>query len=283
MKNEITVVILTYNEEVNIAQSVSNVMGWAQDVFVLDSHSSDKTIEIAEKLGAKTFYRKFDNYAKQRNYAIKELPINTEWMLFLDADEYLTEELKYEISEVLGSSTTKNGFYMKRRFYFMGKWMRYGGYYPTKLLRLFKKEKGHVERDINEQVIVEGEVGELQYDFVDENHKSIFDWIEKHNRYSSYEAQELLNYDIRSAKGEVDEYADLFGTSPQRKRWVREYIWNPLLPPLVRPFFYYFYRYFFRLGFLDGRAGFIYYFLLCLWFYFIIDVKYLELKRKNSV
>ena len=278
---DLTVIILTFNEEVNIKQSVSNVIGWARDVFILDSGSTDKTIEVAKKLGAKVFYRKFDTYAKQRNYAIKELPIETDWILFLDADEYLTEELKKEIEDVL-PNTAKDGFYLKRRFYFMGRWIKYGGYYPTKILRLFKKDKGRVDRDINEQFVIEGKVGELKNDFIDENHKGISDWIEKHNRYSTFEAQELINFEKRLKNQEKDEMAKFFGTQVERKRWIREYIWNPLLPPLVRPFIYYIYRYLFRLGFLDGKEGFIYHFLHGLWFYFLIDVKYLEMKRKEK-
>jgi glycosyltransferase involved in cell wall biosynthesis len=278
-KVNLTVIILTYNEEVNIIHSISNVIDWANDVYVLDSGSTDKTVEIAENLGAKVFYRKFDTYAKQRNYAIRELPIETEWILFLDADEYLTDELKDEIGKIL-PITDKNGFYMKRRFYFMGKWIKHGGYYPTKLLRLFKKDKGKVERDINEQFIVDGDIGELQYDFVDENHKGIYDWIEKHNRYSSFEAQELLNYEKRVKEGDNDSYANLFGTSPQRKRWIREYIWNPLLPPLFRPFFYFIYRYFLRLGFLDGKEGLMYFLLHSFCMVLPTSIKYYELKKQ---
>jgi glycosyltransferase involved in cell wall biosynthesis len=278
----LTVIILTFNEEVNIKHSVTNVINWAKDVFVLDSGSTDKTIEIAKELGAKVFYRKFDTYAKQRNYAIKELPIETEWILFLDADEYLTEELKKEIEDVL-LNTDKDGFYLKRRFYFMGRWIKHGGYYPVKLLRLFKKDKGKVERDINEQFIVNGKVGELQYDFIDENHKGIADWIDKHNRYSSFEAQELLNYELRQKLNQKDNYANLFGTSPQRKRWIREYIWNPLLPPLIRPFLYFFYRYFYRFGFLDGKEGLMFFLLHSFCMVLPTSVKYYELKRKEKL
>jgi len=280
-KIDITIIILTYNEELNIQFSLSNVIKWAKEVIVLDSYSTDKTVKIAESLGAKVYYRKFDTFAKQRNYAIQELDIKTEWILFLDADEYLTEELKNEINEVL-PFTNKNGFYLKRRFYFMGKWIKHGGYYPIKLLRLFKKEKGRVERDINEQFIVDGKVGELKYDFIDENHKGISDWIDKHNRYSSFEAQELINYEKRQKENQKDDYANLFGTSPQRKRWIREYIWNPLLPPLARPFIYFFYRYIFKLGFLDGKVGFIYFLMHSFCMVLPTSVKYYELKMKED-
>ena len=278
---DLTVVILTLNEEKNLPYALENVIGWAKEVFVLDSGSTDKTVEIAEKMGAKVFYRKFDTYAKQRNYAIKELPIDTEWMMFLDADEWLTDELKNEIEQTL-PQTEKDGFFMKRRFYFMGRWIKHGGYYPVKLLRLFKREKAHVERDINEHVVVDGEIGELRYDFVDENRKGIHDWIEKHNRYSSFEAQELLNYDKRKQEGEKDEFAKFFGTQPQRKRWIKENIRNRTIPPLARPFVYFTYRYFIKMGFLDGKEGFIYFMMHAFIMGLATNVKYLELKRDES-
>ena len=115
-KTPLTVVILTFNEEIHIERAIKNVKDWCKDVFVLDSGSTDNTKAIAEKCGAKEFHRKFDNYAKQRNHAIKDLPIDTEWMFFLDADEFLLDPLKEEISQVLDKGTDCNGFYLKRRF-----------------------------------------------------------------------------------------------------------------------------------------------------------------------
>lgn len=120
--NDLTIIILTYNEEPNLPQALKSVSGWAAEIIVLDSGSTDDTIKIAENFGAKVYYRQFDNYANQRNYALKELSISTGWILFLDAGKYLTEELKKEIRETL-RSTDYNGFYLKRRFYFWGKWL----------------------------------------------------------------------------------------------------------------------------------------------------------------
>lgn len=278
-KVKLTVVILTYNEEVNIRQSLSNVIDWAEYVYVLDSGSTDKTCEIVKEYGAELFYRKFDTYAKQRTYAMKELSIKTDWMLFLDADEYLFEELKDEISITLKEGTSFDAFYLKRRFYFMGAWIKYGGYYPTWILRLFKVNKASCHRDMNEHIIVDGEIGYFKNDFVDANLKGMTDWIEKHNKYSTFEAQELLKFD--SQDKESDKLAKLFGSQVERKRWIREKIWNPLLPPLVRPFIYYIYRYFFRLGFLDGKAGFIYHTMHGLFYRLLIDIKYLQMKKNN--
>ena len=278
---QLTVVILTFNEEINIRQSISNVIGWAKAVYILDSGSTDKTVQIAQELGAKIFYRKFDTYAKQRNYAIKKLPIETEWILFLDADEYLTNELKQEIRNTLIMPDAE-GYLIKYRFYFMNKWIKHGGYYGTKILRLFKKSNAYVDRDMNEHIIINGTIKELKNDFIHKDNKGVSDWIEKHNRYATFEALELIKYEKRKRENTTDEMANLFGTQVEQKRWIREYIWNPLLPPLIRPFIYYFYRYIIRFGFLDGKEGFIFHFLHGLWFYFIIDVKYIEIKRKEK-
>jgi glycosyltransferase involved in cell wall biosynthesis len=276
-KIPLTVVILTYNEEVNIKQALNNVCGWAGEVIILDSGSTDQTCAIAATYGVRTVFRKFDNYALQRTYAIKELPINTEWMLFLDADEYLTQELKTEIQQTLLQKTDIVGYYLKRRFYFMGKWIKYGGYYPTVLLRLFKPPFAFCEREINEHIEVNGKVGYLKYDFADRNHKDFSFWIDKHNKYATYEADALFQAKTPSDKKNIA----LFGTPPQRKAWLRENIWNRLAPPFVRPFLLFIYIYIFRLGFLNGRRGFIYHFMQVLVFWLWVDIKYLEKKGKQ--
>lgn len=271
--NNLTVIILTFNEEDNLAQALKSVCGWAEYVYILDSFSTDQTLNIARSFPCQVFQNPFVNYGSQRNFAITKLPVCTEWIFFLDADEYLTEPLKREIEEKL-PHTVYQGFYIKRRFYFMGRWIKYGGYYPTWILRLFQKTRARVVREINEHVQIEGSTDFLEHDFVDSNRKGIGHWIEKHNRYADFEAQQLHNNTRRC------EYARFWGTQAQKKQWIRDYVWSPFLPPLIRPFLYFIYRYFFRFGFLDGKEGFIYHFLQGLWFQFLIDVKYLEAKRK---
>jgi glycosyltransferase involved in cell wall biosynthesis len=277
IKLPISVIILTFNEEENITHSISNVITWADEVIVLDSGSTDATCKIAENLGANVFYRKFDNYGSQRNYAIKELPSKNEWILFLDADEYLTEELKNEITALYKHDdiNTYSGFYLKRRFYFMNRLIKYGGYYPIWILRLFVKGQSTVDREMNEHVSVEGKLGYFKKDFVDNNRKDFAFWLEKHNKYSTYEALELLKEETKDGK----DFADLWGSQAQRKRWIRANIWNKL-PLFVRPFLYFFYRYFLRLGFLDGVEGFIFHFNHALVFYINVDAKYLQMKKK---
>ena len=167
-KSKVSVIILTYNEAENIVRSIQNTISWAHQVIVLDSYSEDNTVEIANSLGAKVVQRKFDNYSAQRNYAIKELQLETDWILFLDADEYLSEDLKKEINSELVNPTS-DGYYLKRRFYFDGRWVKWGGYYPIWILRLFKKEKGLFQREINEHLVLDGRASKLKNYFTDES------------------------------------------------------------------------------------------------------------------
>lgn len=275
----LAVIIMTYNEEANIAQAIDSVVGWANEIFILDSQSTDRTLEIAGKYGCQIAQNKFENYAKQRNFALDHLPISSEWVLFLDADEWMLDALKQEISTRITNSPEENGFYLNRRFIWMGRWIK-RGYYPTWTLRLFRYGKGRCEdRAVNEHMIVQGKTGQLRNDYMHEDRKGVSDWIAKHNGYATREALELLNK--RTAPDYQEINASLFGNMVQRKRWLRYKIWNKL-PPLVRPCFYFFYRYIIAGGFLDGREAFIYHFLQALWFPMLIDIKYLEMKMSCS-
>lgn len=273
---DVAVVILTYNEEKNIAQALDSVSGWANEIFILDSYSSDRTVEIARRYSCHVSQNKFEDYAKQRNHALDSLPIRSEWVLFLDADEWLPSEIKHEISERLASAPLENGFALNRRLIWLGRWIR-RGYYPSWILRLFRRGKGRCEdRAVNEHLLVEGAIGELRHDFIHEDRKGVGDWIAKHKGYAALEAKELLGSSAALAYREMD--ARLFGTQAQRKRWLRHKVWNRL-PPLIRPFFYFFYRYVLSGGFLDGKEALHYHFLHALWYPMLIDVKYLELRR----
>lgn len=277
-KYKLVALILTYNESIHIERAIKNVINWADKVIVLDSNSQDDTAHIAEKLGAEVIFRKFDDYKNQRQYAIEYCKNLTDWMLFLDADEYLLPELKTEISAEISSHKNIAGYYINRRAVFMGRWIKYGGYYPTYLLRLFKPETAVLDEAINEHVTVQGLVQKLKYDFVDHSLKSIEFWTEKHNKYTNLEAEDLWNAKTQNVKSENLR----FSIQVERKKWIRQNIWNHL-PLLLKPFLYFIYRYFFRMGFLDGKEGFIYHLLQGGWRYFLVDVKYLEMKAKNEI
>lgn len=272
------VVILTYNESIHIARAINNVKDWADKVIVLDSYSQDNTVEIAQNFGVDIIYRKFDDYKNQRQYAIDYCKNITEWMLFLDADEYLLEETKSEINLKIKIDNDIVGYYISFRFIFMGKWIKYGGYYPVYIMRLFKPKTAELDESINEHIRLTGFVQKLKNDFVDHNLKSITFWIDKHNKYTSLEAQDLWNLKARKNKS----IGLRFRIQAERKKWIRQNIWNHL-PLLLKPFLYFIYRYFFRLGFLDGKEGFIYHLLQGGWRYFLVDVKYLEIQEKNKV
>ncbi|WP_394210639.1 glycosyltransferase family 2 protein [Enterovibrio calviensis] len=271
----VSVVILTYNEEKNIQYALDNINGWAREIIILDSYSTDETVAIAKQYEAKVHYRKFDDFSSQRKYALREIPIESDWIFVLDADEYLTEELKSEISYLLKNpQDAKDAYFINRRFYWQGKWLK-RCFYPTTLLRFGKT--GMIDcddRPINEHMICKTDnVGQLKYDFIDCNRKDLNEWVLKHNSYATREAEQLAQKDTCQYK--------FFSSQYERKRWVRAKIWNRL-PPVLRPFIYFIYRYFIQMGFLDGKEGFMYHFIDSFVYRSLIDFKYLENKWKNS-
>jgi len=279
----ISVIILTYNEELNLENCLKSIVDWVGEIFVIDggpfnSYSSDKTLAIAEKYGAKITKHPFENQAQQFNWALDNLDIKNDWILRLDADEYLSEELKKEIAEVLPKTPPEiSGFYIKRRVYFMGRWIKHGGYYPTWFLRFWRKGCAKYEdREVDEHIVlVSGKTKFLKNDFVDENHKNLEWWIQRINNYTTRE--------VIARKKEVGQKSSLgnfFGIQSERKRWIRKNIYY-CLPLFTRAFIYFVYRYFIKFGFLDGKEGLIFHFLQGCWNQFLVDAKILE-KRKND-
>ncbi|RYF78594.1 MAG: glycosyltransferase family 2 protein [Cytophagaceae bacterium] len=267
----LTVLILTLNEEVNIMPCLQSVSGWASNVFVLDSGSTDNTVQLAEAGGATVFYRKFDNYAAQRNYAIHDLPVSTDWVLFLDADEYLTDSLKQCIAQAISQPSGHNGYFIPFKFIFLDRWIRHGGYYPTYILRLFRREAvQQIDRAMDEQITVTGTTGYISEPFVHQDRKPVRCWYEKHARYTRFQVADLL----KSDQEKTLRWAD--ATSQRdRKRWIKEQVWGRI-PVLLRPFLYFFYRYVVLLGFLDGKAGFIYHFSHAFLYQFMIAAVYID-------
>jgi len=272
---DITVVILTLNEEANLPFVLENVSGFCREVVILDSFSTDSTVAIAESYGAHIFQRKFDDFSSQRKHALEQLPIMSEWVLVLDADEYLSDELKEEIASVLPSSSC-DAYLMKRRFYWKGKWIK-RGYYPTKLIRLGRH--GLItcdDRPINEHLICKSDkVSELKHDFIDFNRKGLADWLSKHNSYSDREARQLYLNEFPTQE------LSLFKSQYERKRWLRYKVWNRL-PPIIRPFSLFIYRYVFLGGMFDGRVALQYHYLHAFFYRHLIELKLQELIKDNS-
>src|SRR3989344_2148216 len=268
MKKSLSVIILTFNEEINLEKCLASIVNLVSQIIIIDSYSTDKTLEIVKKYGAEIYQHKFQNQAQQFNWALDNVDIKGEWILKLDADEYLTEELKEEIascflpnSEFQIPNSNITGFYIKRRVYFMGKWIKHGGYYPTWFLRLWQKGKARMQdRKMDEHAaLLEGETEKLKNDFVDDNKKGLRAWMGKHKNYAIREAEEVLSGNI--------------GESKQRKFYYK-------MPPFLRVFIYFIYRYFFRLGFLDGWQGAIFHFLHGFWYRFLVDVKIITLPKR---
>jgi len=269
------VVILTRNEEKNIGDCLRS-LAWAPEIFVVDSESTDRTVEIAGGLGAQIFVHPFDGYAKQRNWALEHLPFSNEWILMLDADERVPAALAAEIAGVVrNDGNGYTGFYLTLRLIFLGRWLRYGGLYPTWILRLFKRH--HVrfeERPVNEHAILRGAAGRLQSPFDHCDNRPLADWIAKHNRYSDLEAEEYLQERLRSGYSAALA-PRWWGSQAERKRWIKLRVWNRL-PLLARPFLFFCRNYIVKRGFLDGRPGLIYHVLWSFWYPFVVSSKAIE-------
>lgn len=276
----IDLIILTYNEEANLEHCLESVRGLVDNCFVVDSGSTDRTLDIARSFGAYTTFRRFTNQAEQFNWALDNLPLKSEWVLRLDADEYLLPELGAEMLATLptlGGDIT--GLYFKRRMIFMGRWIRHGGYYPTWLLRLFRKGRARSElSEMDEHIVVHnGKTGRLKNDFVDHNRKGLSDWCLKHERYASRQARV-----IAGGNGWADPAGlqpKFFGNQSERKRWFKNNVYrrSPLFSRALALFVY---RYFFRLGILDGREGLIFHYLHAAWYLFYVDAKIYEMRKK---
>lgn len=273
----LSVVILSYNEEVNLPACLDSLKGLECEIFVVDSGSTDRTVEIAKELGAKVVQHPFEDYGAQRNWAQENLRIQAEWVLHLDADERLTPELVGEINEVLEHAPSGvGGFLLRKRTIFMGRWISHGGHYPSYHLRLFRKGQGVCEdRFYDQHFIVAGKTVPLKHDYVDILTSDLTTWTLRHARWAGLEAEEAARGPNRGRRV----CGDVFGNPIQRRRWLREGLYSHC-PLFVRAFLYWFYRYFFRLGFLDGKEGLIFHFLQALWYRFLVDAKIYEHRRR---
>ena len=270
MKISISAIILTYNEEKNIEKCLKSISDINTEVIVVDSYSTDNTLEIVKKYTNNIYQHEFKTHNIQWKWALENLPISNEWVLGLDADQTLTEELKAELINLFKHPDENiDGYYIKRKQYFLGKWIRYGGYYPKYLLKLFKKNKVFIndEELVDHHFYVNGRTLKLKGDIIEDNinERNLDFWIEKHITYSNLMAKEKLS----SQKNNLQEFSN---TNPdQRVLFYKSIYIN--LPLFLRSFLYFIYRYFIRFGFLDGKEGLIFHFLQGFWFRFLVDAK----------
>lgn len=275
----ITVLILTKNEEIHVARAILSVQTFAKSIVVIDSGSTDRTAEIATSLGARVLSHKWKNYAAQFQWGVDQIGEEAEWIMRLDADEYVECELSKRIEEMSAPAGNITGIYINRKHVFMDKWIRYGGRYPLTLLRIFKRGCARIEqRWMDEHILLtEGNAIEMGGGLVDHNLKGLDFFIEKHNQYATRES-----IDILAVRHNLSDSWDRLTANPvssqaATKRWLKESVYNKI-PYEVSTALYFFYRYFILLGFLDGRPGLAYHFLQGYWYRFLVGAKTRELE-----
>ena len=277
--NNLTVLILTYNEEQHIERCIKSLLPIATNIFIVDSFSSDKTVEICEQLGAKVFQRGWKNYADQFQWGLENCPIDTEWVMRMDADEYIEPDLIAELPKVL-SMTDNNttGFYIRRKYFFLGQWIKWGSVYPLNLLRVWRSGQGRIEnRWMDEHIVLNPPATTKQLDghIVDDNLNNTRWWTEKHNAYADREMIDILDKKYNLFKSDDALKGNDNSSQAKIKRMVKEGIYNKL-PIFVRPLLYFLYRYFIRLGFLDGTRGFSFHFFQGYWYRSLVDMRVYE-------
>ncbi len=285
MKNKLsaTVFILTFNEEKSIELCLKSVSEWAEEIAVVDSYSTDRTLEIVRKYTDKVYQHPFVTQAEQLNWALAQVPVHTEWVIRMDADETVMPALADELRTVLpGCAADVSGFYVKRRVYFMGRWIRHGGYYPIWLLRIWRTGQARIEaRCMDEHTLLKnGRAMYLKHDIEERSTIQLDQWINKHNAYAGREAADALDRSNTNEPGACLK-PSLGASQEKRKRWIKENMYYKL-PPFLRAYLYYVYRYIFLLGFLDGREGLVFHFLQGFWYRFLVDAKIYEARKKGA-
>lgn len=273
----LTVVILTYNEAMHITRAIDSVASVVDQVVVVDSGSTDETVELARKRGALVLHNPFVTQAQQFNWALTQLPNDTDWVFRLDADEVVSSDLAESLKNNLdGLGVNIAAARVNRRIAFLGKQIRWGGVFPVSIVRVFRYGRGRSEdRWMDEHILVDGSEIQLFGELLDDNKKPLTWWVEKHNQYASREVVEILDA----------EYKFLSRGSPKAltgqsafKRWLKLNVYSQL-PTGLRAGLYFFYRFVLRLGILDGREGRAFHVMQGFWYRYLVDMKLLEVRR----
>lgn len=279
-KLPVTLIVLTYNEDLNLEKCLNSVKDYADEVIVVDSGSTDNTLKVATKYNSKIYTNKFETHNKQWIWALNNTDIKNEWVMGLDADQITTKELWEELSTIFNRGTESiEGIYINRKYIFRGQWIKHGGMFPKYLLKLFKKNKVLIDENelVDHHFYIKGKTINTKNYIVEENYKEneLSFWISKHRNYADLFAREL----VKSKSSKILE-PDSKGNPDERTLYFKsQYLKYPLF---IRPVLYFFYRYFLKLGILDGVQGFIFHTLHSLWFRFIIDLKVYELRKQKK-
>lgn len=271
----LSIVILTLNEEANLPAALASLAGVDADVFVVDSGSTDATIKIAEGAGAKVVHNAWVNYGVQRNWALDHLPIATPWVLHLDADERLTPALAARLAKLAEAPADVDAYRLQQHTHWMGRWIKHGGFHPFYQLRLHRVGRArYEERPYDQRLVAQGDVAQIDAAYVNIVSDSITEWTTRHNRWATLEAATQVEGD-RTREG-VDHRAGPI----ERRLWLRQNVYYRQ-PIFLRSFMYFFYRYVARLGFLDGREGLVFHVLHGFWYRFLVDCKIYESRRSK--
>jgi glycosyltransferase involved in cell wall biosynthesis len=279
---KLIIIILTFNEEIHLKRCIESLQSLKAEILVVDSFSTDRTIEIARNSGAQILQHVFLNHANQFNWALEQLNSNFDWVLRIDADEVLTTELCDEINNRLSLlSSDVNGVFIRRTTIFQGKLIKYGAT-RVKILRLFRFGSGKFEnRWMDEHLKVAGKIIQFNGELIDNNLNSLTWWINKHNKYASLEAVELLNLKYKFMTPDREDQTSL-GHQVRLKRWLKECIYFNL-PSGLRALIYFLYRYVIRFGVFEGNNGMSFHLLHGFWYRYLVDLKVAEVKRYKSV
>lgn len=270
----VSILILTKNEEINIERCIQAV-SWSDDIVVFDSLSDDRTVELAEKLGARVIQRRFDNWSAHQNWAVENIRFKHPWVYYTDADETCDDQLCEELAVLDEAGKDYAAFQVRRKDFFMGRWLRRSQLYPTWITRVFRPEKIRYERLVNPVAVVDGRTGTLNGHIIHQPFShGVGHWFDRHNRYSEMEAQDLIKEVARPLR-----FADLFSRdTAARRKALKTLAYR--MPG--RPLFMFCYLYFARMGFLDGKPGFRYSLMRSM-YEFMIDLKVVELKYKERL
>jgi glycosyltransferase involved in cell wall biosynthesis len=276
----VSTLVLTYNEEPNIEACLRSVHGWCHEIFVLDSGSTDQTVAICLRYTDKIIVHPYTDHASQVSWALSNLPLACDWMLFLDADNVVSELLKREFEQALADDDLRiAGYYCRHLHMFRNHPVRG---LKSHWLRLIRRAQTRVDQSelVDFRWILDGETRILSGEIIESNRKEndIDFWIDKHQKFSYRMAIEEVLRNSGILKWSPELHPRIFGNYDEQMLWLKNRWYS--MPLYIRPFLYFLYRYIFRLGFLDGMNGFLYHFLQAFWFRLIVDMKISELQQR---
>jgi exosortase/archaeosortase family protein len=278
MSRKLAIVILTFNEELNLVKCLESIKDLNAPIYIIDSYSTDRTEEIANNYKAIFIQNKFTTHTIQWKFALENIAEDIDWVLGLDADQTITDELKNEILTMLQTNSISGnvGYYIRRRNYFLNKWIRFGGYQNRFLLKLFRKDSVYLDESelMDHHFYVNGKTSKLKNDLIENNLKENLEfWKAKHIKYAELQAKEEF-------EKLLDNKGSLFGNQDERRLYLKS-LWNRM-PLFIRPILYFIYRYILLFGFLDGRIGSQFHYLQAYWYRRKVDENIYHLNAKSK-